>query len=273
MYRQKKPFYKLPRGYAMKEETRSRLRKLKRRIEERLGEKDPLTPKEKSIRDALFRPLSLWFKRRGITANHITLTGICIVTLQNIFMYRGYIAFALFCAILAFLSDMIDGPRARLKDEKTGQDEVTGFGTLADHVRDYYEALSLGIPAFFYAGRWAWPDIAIFILVLLSYALIGIMILYRYFARPAQKTAGGEFLLRHRIRGCTKLFFDFCKTSLQTTGWGRVQFAALAIAVICMFIGRAYCVPTLLYFSYAIFGVEIGIGFRNLVDDYLLEEE
>lgn len=265
----------------MQPETRERFIKRLRvsyaRIKKKLkefGEQDLLTRAEIGRRDKLLLPVSHWLKERGISANQITAIGIALVTIQNIFMYFNHATPALILAVAAFASDFIDGPRARLKNPKTGKNEVTGLGTLLDHVRDYYEALSLGVPAFFYAGRYYWVDIIAFSAVLLSYLLIGTLVLYRY---PARQTAHPQnaqpLLLRHRIRYKIELLLQFSKENLQTSGAGRIQFASLAAGIITMFIGRIYGIPSLIHLSYLILGVTVGYGMQNFLNEYCEDED
>lgn len=254
-----------------------RLRRANTRIKKKLkefGDQDLLTRTEIGRRDKLLLPLSGGLKKLGISANHITIAGIIIVTMQNIFMYFGHVTPALIFAVAAFLSDFIDGPRARLKDTKTGKNEVTGLGTLLDHARDYYEAFSLGIPAFFYAGRYIWVDAIAFGAVLLSYLLIGALILYRYLNRIKTRSSNVQPLLfRHRIRCRIELILQFSKENLQTNGTGRIQFASFAVGIIMMFIGRIYAMPPLIHFSYLILGVTIGYGIQNFLNEYCEDKE
>lgn len=254
-----------------------RLRRANTRIKKKLkefGDQDLLTRAEIGRRDKLLLPLSRGLKQIGISANQITVTGLIIVTIQNIFMYFGHVTPALILAVAAFLSDFIDGPRARLKDQETGKNEVTGLGTLLDHVRDYYEAFSLGIPAFFYAGRYIWVDAVAFGTVLLSYLLIGALILYRYRNRTKTPSQNARPLLfRHRIRYKIELILQFSKENLQTNGAGRIQFFSLAVGIILMFIGRVYEISSLIYFSYLVLGVTIGYGMQNFLNEYCEDEE
>ncbi|MDO8600443.1 MAG: CDP-alcohol phosphatidyltransferase family protein [bacterium] len=265
----------------MKEKAREqflkRSRKVVRRIKKKwkeYGEQDLLTRKEIGQRDKILLPLSKGFKKIGISANHITSAGLVIVTIQNIFMYFDHIFPALMLAVMAFFSDFIDGPRARLKNPETGQNEVTGLGTLLDHVRDYYEAFSLGIPAFFYAERYGWVDITAFNAILISYLLIAILVLYRYPTWPTLHSQNAEpLLLRHRIRYRIELILQFSKEKLQTDGSGRIQFASLAAGIILMFVGRVYTVPSLIHLSYLILGVTVGYGIQNFLNEYYEDEE
>lgn len=261
-----------------KQQFLKRLRKSYQRIKRKLkefGDQDLLTRAEIGQRDQLLLPLSRVFRKLGISANHITSAGIIIVTIQNIFMYFDHTTPALFFAVTAFASDAVDGPRARLKDPKTGRNEVTGLGTLLDHIRDYYEAFSLGIPAFFYAGKFIWVDVVAFSAVVLSYLLIGTLVLYRYRypARPAEKSRNAQPLFfRHRIRYQTELILQFVKENLQTNGSGRIQFASLAAGIITMFIGRVYGILSLIHFSYLVLGVTIGYGMQNFLNEYYEDE-
>lgn len=245
----------------------------KKKLKE-FGEQDLFTRAEIGRRDKLLLPVSRGLKKLGISANQITCAGLMIVAAQNIFMYSGRTALALLFAVAAFASDFIDGPRARLKDPATGRNEVTGLGTLLDHVRDYCEALSLGIPAFFYAGRYYWVDVAVFSAVALSYFLIGTLVLYRYQTRPAAHSHHAQpTLFRHRLRYKTELLLQFSKENLQTSGAGRVQFASLAAGIIVMFIGRIYAAPSLIHLSYLILGVTVGYGMQNFLNEYCEDED
>lgn len=254
-----------------------RLRKADARIKQKLKEfedQDLLTRAEIGLRDKLLLPVSRGLKKLGISANQITIAGIGVITVQNILMYSGNTVPALALAVTAFLSDFIDGPRARLKDPKTGKNEVTGLGTLLDHVRDYYEAFSLGIPAFFYAGRYIWVDLVVFNGVLLSYIIIGALVLCRCFGQQtAHSRIAQPLLLRHHIRYKIELVLQFSKENLQTNGSGRIQFFLLAAGIIIMFIGRVYAVPSLVSLSHYILGGTTVCGMLNFLNEYCENKE
>lgn len=244
------------------EEFNAAIRKLKKMLPHH--KRDPETNAEITFRDWLCGPVSRTLKKLGISANTITLLGVAIVTIQNILLWYGFVTYSLACAVCAILSDAIDGPRARLKDPETGKDEVTGFGTLMDHVRDYYEALSLGIPAFFYKGQFTALDSVLFFFIILSYAIIGLKVCYRYLLFPQQTVTPRLFRMRDRIRLRWRNCIAFSKEHLQTEYWGRVQFTLLACAVIIMFIGRIHAISSLIHLSYIIFGGELLAGYINL---------
>lgn len=90
-----------------------------------------LTLLEKNWRDWFFKPLTTFLFYTNITANHITIFGLILVSGAIAgFIYDINIKWQFLIILIAALSDAIDGPRAR------NHNEVTALGTWLDHVRD-----------------------------------------------------------------------------------------------------------------------------------------
>jgi len=92
---------------------------------------DFLTILEKNWRDWFLKPLTLILFKFGISANLITTLGFILIFGGVIgHIYEIPIQYQFFIVLLAALSDLIDGPRAR------NHNEVTALGTWLDHIRD-----------------------------------------------------------------------------------------------------------------------------------------
>lgn len=247
--------------------TRDRLKKL--------GVKDPVTAGEISRRD---RFVQKWLKipfwrKHGLRANHITYAGFVLVTAYNILMYFAWFKIAFATGFAGVLTDLIDGPLARWKNPETGKDDVTGWGTFLDHSRDYYYAFSFGWDAFFKFGRTSPFEIFLAALILLSYLAIFISILIKYqILSTASLAPFFRRMNKNYLQDAFRRFSDFCLAELQTTFYGRAQFVLLATGATSLFLGKFLEINYLINFAYAVLGAEIGYGFRNLVEEHIMEE-
>src|SRR3989338_9488186 len=100
------------------------------------------TPFEKQVRDYIFLPITWPFKFIPHAANLLTLIGfgILIYAIYDFYIYEDY-SRQIWLLTAAWLTDLFDGPIAR------NNNDVTAFGTAADHIRDYFISfwmLSLG---------------------------------------------------------------------------------------------------------------------------------
>jgi len=90
-----------------------------------------LTALEKNWRDAALKPLTNFLWKIGFTANHITVSSFVLILVPIILhnQHQPLLTQLIILAIIG-LSDAIDGPMAR------NNNNVTIFGTWADHIRD-----------------------------------------------------------------------------------------------------------------------------------------
>lgn len=238
---------------------KEKLLKIKRRIELILDKEHSITAKEKGWRDAFFRPLSKFCRAVGIRANHVTYLGIVFVVISIGLFLEEKDLMALGFAVVAALSDMIDGPIARFKYTEYGEDDVTALGTFLDHFRDYLLAASFGYFTFFYHYTFDSLEIvlAAFILIIYIGIFIGTTIKLRRYKLPEHSPEGR--------------FHGYLLPDMQTSFWGRAQFFLLIVGIIIMFVGRFNGYPAFIEFSYIILGIHIGINLQNLVQEYILE--
>jgi phosphatidylglycerophosphate synthase len=238
---------------------REKLLKIKRRIEGILDKEHSLTAKEKSRRDSFFRPLSRICRNVGIRANYISIGGVFLVCVQIYFFLVGQEIYGLITAVIAAFTDMIDGPVARFKYTDAGTDDVTAFGTLLDHFRDYFLAFTFGYFAFFYQNILRPLEFILFLIILFLYLGIFIGTLFK--------------LRRYRIknRSIEKRLHGFLLPDMQTSFWGRAQFFLIIVGTILLFVGHMQDILFLVQFSYVVLGAHIGVNFRNLLEGYILD--
>jgi len=94
-----------------------------------------LSRKYKSSFGNLIRPVSLELHKRGITATHITVTGLLFSLAAGLAYWKGSFVAGGILLFLAGASDAIDGTVARASGE------VTPFGAFIDSVADRYSEL------------------------------------------------------------------------------------------------------------------------------------
>ena len=168
---------------------------------------------------------------------------------------------AFFYGALGVASDFIDGPMARWKNPKTGRDDVTGLGTILDHFRDFYYAISIGLDAFFRFGNINAVEITNAILILISYIIIITGVIFKYqllnlnYISPIFKKYS-----RARVKNAYRRFMDFSYMNLQTKLWGRAQFICLATGLTMLFLGKFMGINFLIGFSVDFFGATIAFG-------------
>ncbi len=242
----------------------------------KIGLSDPLTATELRWRDYFvmdtlkFR----WFRTLGIRANHVSYIGLLFVIAFNVLITTGKFTAAFAVGISAVLTDFIDGPMARWKNPATGLDDVTGWGTFLDHLRDYSFALSFGWNAFFKFGHITKFEMLLAVTLSLSYLaiLVAIFIKYQLYALPAF-TSFGEKFNRNYIKDLYRRFSEFSLHELQTSFYGRVQFVLLALGVILLFSGKFFGAEFVREFSYLFLSGAITIGLRNLLEEYIRDAE
>ena len=246
-------------GDEWKRVRKEKLLKIKRRIELILDKEHSITAKEKSWRDAFFRPVAFFCRTLGIRANYISLAGVLLVCISIYFFLSGSDTKGLTFAILAAFSDMIDGPIARFRYTPESPDDITAFGTFLDHFRDYFLALSFGYFTFFHHNVFRPIELGIFITIVLIY--IGI------FIGTSMK------LRRYKIHhhSLEKNLYGFLLPEMQTSFWGRAQFFLLILGTVILFLGKTGETPWLIMTAYIIFGIHIGINFRNLLEEYIVD--
>lgn len=90
---------------------------------------------------AVLRPLLDFIARLGITANMLTITGLCVVIVAGILFAFGQTILGAWILLLGGLLDSLDGELSRLRDS------VTPFGgfldSICDHCGDF--AMYLGL--------------------------------------------------------------------------------------------------------------------------------
>ena len=249
-----------------------KLLKKTERMLKKIGLSDPLTATELRGRD-YFVMDTLKFRllrKIGLRANHVSYVGFLFVIAFNVLITTGYFKAAFAAGISAVLTDFIDGPMARWKNPETGRDDVTGLGTLQDHTRDYSFALSFGWNAFFKFGYTTSFEMLLAVCVSLSYlmVLVAIFVKYQLYAIPMFTSFKGKMNGAY-VRDLYRRFSEFSLLELQTSFYGRVQFALLACGVIMLFSGKFFGVQFLRELSYMFLSGEIVIGLRNLLEEYI----
>lgn len=236
----------------------AKLLKIKYRIERILEKEHSITAKEKGWRDGFFRPISRFCRTIGIRANHITIFGVFLVCVQIILFMNGHEFRGLAVAVIAAFTDMIDGPIARFRYTENSPDDVTAFGTFLDHFRDYFLAFTFGYFAFFYRNNINPLEATLFATVILIYIgiFVGTIIKLRKYRLPNHSS-------EKRLHG-------FLLPEMQTSFWGRAQFALIIAGTIMLLFGRMNEWAYLVDLSYAVIGIHIGVNIRNLLEEYIL---
>lgn len=126
-----------------------------------------------------------------------------------------------------FLSDLIDGPLARVNNE------VTALGTILDHTRDYITAFTALF--FLLAITIAAHDIVI--LILECAAIGSFMFVMAYHGKLMHLYARSHALhksdtLREKVKGTLEAIREFALEQYQTKLTGRIQFGAMAISIV-----------------------------------------
>lgn len=95
------------------------------------------TPLEKHIRDYLFWPITRVFGLIPYFANILTISRFFITfwAALDFLFYHNSIGHQIWFITGAWITDLLDGPTAR------NNDNVTAFGTIADHTADFFLAL------------------------------------------------------------------------------------------------------------------------------------
>lgn len=94
-----------------------------------------LSRKYKGSFGNLIRPLSFELHKRGITATHVTVTGLLFSVAAGLAYWKGSFPAGGVLLLLAGMSDAVDGTVARASGE------VTPFGAFIDSVADRYSEL------------------------------------------------------------------------------------------------------------------------------------
>lgn len=252
--------------------------RLKRKLEaqlKKLRHDDALTANEKKWRDGRLDRLSQFFRMHGVSANAVSYAGIALITIALGFLLNGYSAIGFLLAIAGLITDLLDGPVARWKDPHTGQDNVTGWGTFLDHARDCYFALVLGVSAVLSLKPVSMFQIFLGVSVAVTYMAIVPLVLLDWHAsldsRQDRISASGSFSFR--IKEIHRRFSEYCLVNLQTSFWGRVQFGLLWGGILLLFLGKWFAVAELTSSAYVVFGGEIVMGVRNIIEERLEGEE
>ncbi len=227
---------------------------------------DHETKLEFKWRDTQLEPLSHWWRTRGLTANQMTYLGFLFVAMAAYCAVQEYIWGMLLYGLLGFISDALDGAIARWVDPATGKNNVTGWGTFLDHTRDTTLIAMFAIQTI--TGSLAVNFVLLFMSIELAlmlgvttiYALIGI-IAWSLFKKTYQAN------MAEKSMGFTATFCAFCLTHMQTSVWGRIQFGFTATAVVTLFVGIYFGIDFFRVWSYPLFGIAIGYGFRNIVTE------
>ncbi|MDP3770383.1 MAG: CDP-alcohol phosphatidyltransferase family protein [bacterium] len=125
-----------------------------------------------------------------------------------------------------FVSDLIDGPLARVNNE------VTALGTILDHTRDYITAFTALF--FLLAITIASRDIAV--LILECAAIGSFMCVMAYHAKLMRLYTHSRALhshtLRKKVTSTLEAIEEFALEEYQTKLTGRIQFGAMAISIV-----------------------------------------
>jgi len=102
-----------------------------------IKEEDYLTYLDKRVRDWLFWPITRVLGFIPYSANILTIIGFLTLIWAVIdFLYlKNNVEKQIWFLIVAWITDMLDGPTAR------NNNNITAFGTFADHFRDFFIVL------------------------------------------------------------------------------------------------------------------------------------
>jgi len=229
-----------------------------------MPKEDSITTKEKYIRDALLSPIAklIWFfwalprllKKIGVSrektltfgaANLMSLAGLLlIIKFWAVFKNEGINPQVFWLVLAAFLTDMIDGPIARIHNE------ITPLGTILDHLRDYLALFSVIIMIFLhFISR---PDI----LIILAAIALGTIILALANAKM--------FLARHELfkkhHDIWRIIRDFSLEDYQTSFTGRIHFFTAAAGVSGLLFFAAYQKEWVYFLSYVALLLHVAIS-------------
>jgi len=225
---------------------------------------DSITIKEKYIRDTLLSPIAklIWFlwilpkllKKMGVSrekaiifgaANLMSVIGLLlIIKFLEVFKSDGINPQIFWLVLAAFLTDMIDGPIARIHNE------ITPIGTVLDHLRDYLALFSVIIMIFIHFKFQA--DILIILAAIaLSTTILALANTKMFLARHAL------FRQHHNI---WKIIRDFSLEDYQTSFTGRVHFFTAAAGVSGLLFFAAYQKEWVYFLSYVALLLHVAIS-------------
>lgn len=234
---------------SLRAKIRERRRKIKKLIIRR--KEDFLTALDKNWRDWLFRPLTHFFHKIGVKANHISYAGFILIAI-TIFLYfnKKPIEWQLIFIVLATLSDMIDGPAAR------NNNNVTVLGTWLDHIRDY--TLVAWVTFLLYAHGLLGLEL-IAILWLLQFILVWILT-KDFFIQYLKGLPGEEE---------EKMFIDgFSLDNLQASIIGRLQFSFWITGYILLIINLIWPNSSLVAAGHSLLVLAIIFAALNIYESY-----
>lgn len=139
---------------------------------------------------------------------------------------RPSILAAAILTVEIFVSDLIDGPLARVNNE------VTALGTILDHTRDYITAFTALF--FLLAITIASRDVAV--LILECAAIGSFVFVMAYHAKLIRlythsRRLHGSYTLRKKVTGTLEAIREFALEEYQTKLTGRIQFGAMATSI------------------------------------------
>lgn len=170
-------------------------------------------------RDTFFEPFAkIWCDMLGLNANHMTFVGILLDGwLFYEIVHDANLSRLAWLVFSIGLTDLFDGPLARLRDQETKE------GRFLDKFRDWILVL---LCAYVSLSREILP-----LLVLILSITVQIVIF--------------AFKIREALI-----------TTITTNAWGRYQFATLAVSIVALFTGTYLEVSYLLYAGYALFSLQ-----------------
>ncbi|MBI2035739.1 MAG: CDP-alcohol phosphatidyltransferase family protein [Candidatus Liptonbacteria bacterium] len=184
------------------------------------------TPLEKQVRDYIFLPITWPFKFIPHAANILTMIGFGILfyAIYDFYIYESY-SRQIWLLTAAWLTDLFDGPIAR------NNNDVTAFGTAADHIRDYFISFWMLTLAFFITADSPqfWP--VYWILVFTILGLLGVIAGTLLF----QKEKRGE----RPWGGYLDFFREFLLKDLVTSVTARIHTVIMAIGGVFYIAGAA----------------------------------
>ena len=185
------------------------------------------TPFEKQVRDYIFLPITWPFKFIPHAANLLTLIGfgILIYAIYDFYIYEDY-SRQIWLLTAAWLTDLFDGPIAR------NNNDVTAFGTAADHIRDYFISfwmLSLG---FFITAENSNYWVVYSLLIITIVGLLGVITGTLLFNKEKRGERPGDTYW--------KFLSEFLIHDLVTSVTARIHTVVMAVGGIFYIAGAAW---------------------------------
>ncbi len=204
---------------------------------------DYLAYLDKKVRDWLFRPITRVFGFIPYAANILTILGLLtlILAIIDLLYFKNSIERQIWFLVVAWLTDMIDGPTAR------NNNNITAFGTIADHTRDFFIILWMVFLSFYVTS--SLDKFAAFIVyIVLTITAIGALLvvfgtrlylLKKRQERPSQPYFDfmNEFLLKDMVTTFIARFQTFVAAVgvifyLAGAAWGSVLYSQIGIALL-----------------------------------------